>query len=434
MKFSDNVGNFQEKISLSSILFIVTVMVMPHIMLFHHFLPLRIIGKSLWLSSFLISMFLCAMYALFKSKKQNDIILSFSSFFLLLVVMLIRSEVYDVDIVGEIIYARSLLFIPLMLIAALYYTKDRRVMNIVIGVIITTGLIQALIGFVHIYIFPEIVTGTYAGYQKTLFLVDSINGRKFLSRESGTMGNPAQYADLICLGICLFAWARPKIKSFPNSANFIFHILFYVIMLLGIIPSLCRLPIVFSVLFIISSFVRLEDLSLRKLKEFRMIKIKGIKSLSILGLAFISIVAFYIYLKFPQLIQRFSIGNYGRTQKNEVLFEFLTSEWKPFFIGMPSDLKLSLRTPEGFGFGDNSYLTLFAAFGFFALLGWAINLILYIKSELSFNYAPLKLFFIVYIFINYSIGDTILADGWNMFLLISTVYLFNNKTLSTLRD
>lgn len=403
-----------EVIPWPSMFFIVTVLLMPHILVLHSALPLKIFEKSLWLGIFLIFILFCSGIALVKLKESKLFLWTSLSALMQIFISIIRSDVYELNIIGELVNSRALVTIPLMLVAAIYYLKDRRVATILIWGIILTGFSQAVIGIMHKYIFPEIVTGTFASYEGKLFYVDSIRGRAFYSRESGTFGNPSQYADMICLSACLFAWMKPKFKNISNIVNLLFQLSFYVVLLAGLLPSLCRLPIVFTLIFFLLFFVEAG-------------LVANFKKLIIPGILLIFALVAFVFYQYPQLVQRFlSIGAYGRFQKNELLFNYLTSNLQYFLIGITQEVKTSLRTLENLGFGDNSYLQLFASIGFPVLVTWGILLITFLRSEFKIDLSILKMTFLFFVVVNFYIGDTVYADGWSMFLFLSLVLFFTN--------
>lgn len=410
--FNSELIGAKEELSWDAILFIVAALSMPHILLLNAALPIKIMEKSLWLALFIVLILIFSGYALIQLNNNRYFKNIFYSLVMLISISVIRSDVYGLNVIIELVGSRAFITIPLMVLASIYYLRDPRVAKILVWGIIATGFTQAFVGVLHKYVFPEIVTGTFASYKGKLFYVDSMRGRAFYSRESGTFGNPSQYADMICLSACLFAWLKPKIKSVPKILNYLFYVSFFGVLLLGLMPSLCRLPIVFTLFFFFLLFFEY------KIRE-------NFKLVLLVGFVGAALFCTYIYYQYPQLVERFlAVGAYGRTQKNELLFNALTSNLQYFLIGVPNDFKVSLRSVENLGFGDNSYLQLCASGGTLLVILWMVNLYKTFNVDFKLEKSLLKLTLLLFVFVNFYIGDTIYADGWNLFLFLVLVLFF----------
>ena len=57
-------------------------------------------------------------------------------------------------------------------------------------------MVQALVGLLHVHVFPQVVTGTGA-YVRGLAYFVTEEWALFTSREAGTLGNPSAYAEMI---------------------------------------------------------------------------------------------------------------------------------------------------------------------------------------------------------------------------------------------
>jgi len=396
--------NKETPISWIALFFIFTTALLPHITLLHDFFPLRLFEKSIWLAGLCGLLGICSIYAMWKLQDRNLALLVTTSFILQVVPSVFRFEFFGGGLFSELVMTRPLTLLPLMFACGFYYLKDQRIQKTLLWIIITTGFVQAIIGILHFYVFPEIVTGYFATTKGKLFYVDSIAGARYLSRESGTQGNPAYYADLITLSAFAWSWAKPKIKSISTFMNFLYHSVFYGVLLTGLMPSLCRLPIIFTCLFIFLGIVGAQN----------------IKKLIVPGIVFLFLMLIVVINKFPHLLKRFTEAGFfgGRDHKNQIMITEVTNDWMNFLIGIPQDFKKTLRTLENSGFGDNSYLTLFSVVGVPVTILWFLNFALFFKSEFKLSKSILFLSFIAFLVLNYSIGDTINADGWNLFIIL----------------
>jgi hypothetical protein len=381
---------------------------LPHQSLFHYFFPMEIFGKNFWLILPLSISLLATTCLVLRDGT------SVSHRILLLIALLWVSGVWVglgwlyISTTEVFINTRPLLIIPTTLLAAGIISKDSELRRLLLIMLITQGVFQAVFGLLHIYVFPQVVTGTFAHYRGMAFFV-SDEWWKFTSREAGTLGNPSAYAEMICLGAFASCFFFTGDKSTVLTREKFFLCLgLWLLFLLAILPSLSRVGAVFvSLPFCIFFFEQL----LRAHWVSRRWLLGGIVVL-IIGLGLL------VAINFPNLLHRFQReGMYPRTQINYMLLSTLTENLKYFMHGLPLELFKSLRTPEGFGFGDNSYLRLAASTGVPIFILWvALNVyILRIDRLQWWSFLSrdwLRAALLVYILVVLFLGDVLFNDGW----------------------
>lgn len=383
------------------------LLVLPHQAMLHTLMPADLAGKNLWLI-LPLALALMGMVAvvLRAGKPAADGQLLVAA--LLWVAGIWCGLYWPVGSVAEVfVNTRPLFMMSLALMAGAAISRDHRLTRWFLWLLVAQGLAQAIIGIVHVHLFPQVVTGTFAYLRGVVFFVTD-ECRLFTSREAGTLGNPSAYAEMIGLGAfaCCYYVGRPG--RFLHAARhwFLFWGL-WLVFIMAVMPSLSRLALVFvsaPFLLVVAGFA-----SERRIRR---------RQLLLLGVAMPMLLACVVLIQYPQLLDRFRIeGMYGRMQKNESLFSTLTSDLAYFSYGLPADLVRSLRTPEGMGFGDNSFLRLAAATGVPVFCGWIAWLAagwLRIQREQQVV-DPLRLqrlALLAYLVALLYLGDVLFNDGW----------------------
>jgi hypothetical protein len=335
---------------------------LPHQAVLHYFFPAEIIGKNIWLILPLICA-LCGFLAVILFSLED-----WSRRYMIASILIWCTGVLSAmhwpqaNLAEILINTRPLFFLPLVLIASIILTRYIGLHRFILYVISAQALLQAVIGLLHVHFFPQFVTGTFAHLRGVAYFTVEDWG-PYTSREAGTMGNPSAYAQIIVLGA--FATAQlfvSKWQQRQSSSNDWWLICgVSLILYVAAIPSLNRLsllflaapPLILLLGHLLRSGVRLN---------------KGI--LAIAGLAILIILTF-VFISYSQLWDRFFLeGLAPRTQKNELIFSVLTSNFNFLMYGVPAELVRSLRTPEGWGVGDNCFLQLAAAAGIPIFCAW----------------------------------------------------------------
>lgn len=397
---------------------------LPHQAMLHMLLPADLLGKNLWLIIPLATS--SGMLALVLMLSGEDALK-----FNLVCAMLVWFSAlwiglhWDQARVSEVlINSRALLLLPLAVLGGRAFFSVPWFAKGLLLLVVAQGAFQAIFGLAHIHLFPEVVTGTFAYLQGVPWFVTQ-EWRLFTSREAGTLGNPSAYAEMISLGafaLCIYiARYRP---SGPKWIAVSIVLGSWVVFLLAVIPSLSRLSVV---------FVSLPYLTLLVFA----VRLNGIKGRYSLVIAFVLIlfsIALLIIAKYPQLLDRFRTeGMFGRTQKNSALIVALTSNLEQWTFGLPSQFLIDLRTPDGAGFGDNSYLRLAAACGFPITVAWMM-LMIRLGGDVSRSVSVsgpdkwLHVVLLAYVLTLLFLGDVLFNDGW----MLMANYGFNISLIDLL--
>ncbi len=381
---------------------------LPHQTVLHYLLPVQIFGKNLWLVVPLGIALSVMTYLVFTEGAR------FSRNYLLLITLLWTGGLWVglgwhyISSTDVFVNTRPLLIFPLALLAATVVTKDNDLRRWLMLTFVAQGVLQAVVGLMHIHVFPNVVTGTFAHLQGVTFFL-SDEWWLYTSREAGTLGNPSAYAEMICLGafaICFF-FAGDGRQVLGRETIFI-CIGMWFLFFLATLASLSRVGAVFvSLPFCILMF----DQLLRAHWGYRRWLLGG-------SVVLLSTIGLLVAIKFPELLARFqSQWMYPRAQTAYLLLNALTEDARYFMAGLPSELLLSLRTPEGYGFGDNSFLRLAAATGIPIFSFWvALNAYILTKGRLfrlsfsSLNW--LRTAFLIYLLVLLYLGDVLFNDGW----------------------
>jgi hypothetical protein len=391
---------------------------MPHQAQLYHWTSLEIVGKNAWLLIPTATVIATQMGLLLRARWREHHTWFVMASFLWLAAQWAGLQWPEAHWGQVLINTRPLLMVPLALMAGLVISADWTMVRLFLVVFLVQGLLQGVIGLLHVYVFPEFVTGTFAHMRGVNYFVTE-DWLRYTSRESGTLGNPSAYAEMIVLGA--FAGCRLlAIDGMVRSSRgfWVVSLGLCLLMTLAILPSLSRA----STVFVLVPFMMIL---MGKLS----CDVKGRYSAVLLG-ALIVLIVLFVLTSYPQLFQRFTIeGMYGRTQKNTMLFDALTEDSRVFFFGLPVFQVLTLRTPEGMGFGDNSYLRLAAACGWPLFLAWILLLAQIWHSAPrnvgeSLTASGLRVTFFIYLLAQLYLGDVLFNDGWMlMAVMLLGVYL-----------
>lgn len=307
-----------------------------------------------------------------------------------------------------VVNTRPLFLFPVALLAGLAASRDARFQRRFLYMVLLQGVVQALVGLLHIHVFPQVVTGTGAYVRGLVYFVTE-EWQLFTGREAGTLGNPSAYAEMISVGAfaaCYFLALQTRRPLTLQALGWCLGL--WLLLVTAVIPSLSRVAMVYvSIPFLVLLAGQMAGAK----QETR-------RLLLILASAVLGAIMLVVLLRYPQLLDRFRLeGMYGRTQKNALLVDALCSGWAYFFFGVPADLLRSLRSPEGMGFGDNSYLRLAGAAGVPLLCAWlALNLRIGLLGGMGRMAHPtwrwLHMALLSYLLVLLYLGDVLFNDGW----------------------
>nr|CBA31322.1 hypothetical protein Csp_F36940 [Curvibacter putative symbiont of Hydra magnipapillata] len=314
----------------------------------------------------------------------------------------------DAGVAEVVVNTRPLFLFPAALLAGLAASRDACFQRWFLCLVLLQGVVQALVGLLHVHVFPQVVTGT-GSYVRGLAYFVTEEWALFTSREAGTLGNPSAYAEMISVAgfaACyLVALQTRRLGSLPTLAGCLG---LWLLLVAAVVPSLSRMAMVYvSMPFLVLLATQVAQAT----PETR-------RLLLVLVPAVLSVMVLVTLLGYPQLLDRYRLeGMYGRTQKNVLLANALFSDWNYFFFGVPAELLKSLRTPEGLGFGDNSYLRLAAATGIPLFCAWlGLNLRIWHHAGLGRMARPVlqRLHWVLlsYLLVLLYLGDVLFNDGW----------------------
>ncbi len=397
-------------------LMLLGVVFLPHQAMLHMLFPADLLGKNLWLIIPLV-MSSGALAVVLMLRGEDALKVKFTCAVLIWIAAVWAGLHWDQAGIAEVlINSRPLLLLSLAVIGGWAFSGISGFAKGLLLIAIAQGAFQALFGLAHVHFFPEVVTGTFAYYRNVPWFVTE-EWRLFTSRESGTLGNSSAYAEMI--GLAAFAMCIYLARYRQNGPKSLFVALAlgsWILFVAAVIPSLSRVVVV---------FVSMPYLTLLVC----MVQKKGIKGTRLLAIAvalILCLMAALAMIKYPQLLERFKTeGMFGRTQKNAMLLGALTFSPEWWVFGIPSQLLADLRTPEGAGFGDNSYLRLAAACGFPVTIAWMM-LMVRLGGDIS-RAVPasraeraLYLALLIYILTLLFLGDVLFNDGW---ILLATLLM-----------
>ncbi len=387
---------------------------LPHQAMLHMLFPVDLLGKNLWLIIPLVMASGVLAVALM-IRGERALKFNFSCAMLVWIAGVWGGLYWDQARIAEVlINSRPLLLLPLAVLGGRSLSSIPGFAKGLLLLVVAQGAFQAIIGLVHIHFFPEVVTGTFAYLRGVPWFVTE-EWRLFTSRESGTLGNPSAYAEMIGLAafaVCLYL-ARYR-RNGPKWFVVAIALGSWVLFVSAVIPSLSRVVVVF----VSAPYLALMACMLHTNG------MKGTRPLMIAVAAILCLMATLAMIKYPQLLERFRTeGMFGRTQKNAMLLGVLTfsPEWWGF--GIPSQLVADLRTPEGTWFGDNSYLRLAAACGFPITIVWMMLMVWIggsVSRSISASSAEKWLYVVLhaYVLILLFLGDVLFNDGWMMLAIL----------------
>ncbi len=390
------------------------LVLLPHQAFLHSLFALEILGKNFWLVFFLgLSLLSMVMVVVLSGGVRERRALLVAA---LLWALGGWSGLYwpEANIVEVVVNTRPLFMLPLALLAGRVAAGDACFQQRLLLLIIAQGVLQSVVGLLHISLFPQVVTGTFAHLRGLAFFV-SDEWPLYTSREAGTLGNPSAYAEIIVLGAfasCYFLTGRKYRLSMPN--DWVQFLAVWLLLMVAVVPSLSRVSLVFvSLPFLV---VLQMHLGCNSPTDRRL--------LLVLVCLVSVVVLLMLWLQYPQFITRFRAeGMYGRTQKNALMTWSLVADASYFIYGLPAELIRSLRTPEGMQFGDNSFLRLAAASGVPVFCAWCLliaritgwgrmhDIGFVLKSRLNWC-------LLVYLLLLLYLGDVLFNDGWLLMIAL----------------
>lgn len=383
--------------------------VLPHQALLHSLFKLTLFGKNLWL---ILSLGMAVAGMSVVVVRAGG---ALGRHLLLLCAMLWMAGIWaglywpDAGVAEVVVNTRPLFLFPFALLTGLATSRDARFQRWFLYLVLLQGVVQALVGLLHVYVFPQVVTGTGAYLRGLVYFVTE-EWPLFTSREAGTLGNPSAYAEMISVAAFAACYLLALRTMCPVTLPILGGCLgLWLLLVTAVIPSLSRVAMVYvSVPFLV---LLVKQIATAKSETRRLLLVLVGAVLGVMALV-------VVVVRYPQLLDRYRVeGMYSRTQKNVLLAEALCFNWTYFFFGVPAELLRSLRSPEGIGFGDNSYLRLAGATGVPLFCAWLVlSLRIWLQAGLGRMEHPswqwLHMALLSYLLVLLYLGDVLFNDGW----------------------
>ncbi len=393
-----------DSISVPIVLIAIVAFIFPFVNILYIFYPINFLGKNIWLVVPILVILTLYLSTVFGAREgitvqKSDIVF--------LGIMIFGGLIFYLR---ELVYTEQRSFLDfryisaptIFLLVSKRFVKGEKNINFLSGVLIATCFIQAVLGILHAYLFPELNISFDPNNSKDMeFIFDAER-----TREGGTLG-ASIYANVIVCGMFLFASKSSTQASFRSS---ILTILSAVVMLYAVTLSGSRYPI------LIASLLTLIFFS-NSLFNWRHWAAIGVLALLSFGL-FASMES----IEFLSIL-RFNEDSGGRIDKLLLPFELITANMLHLLVGASNELTANTFSMSGVGISDNSYWLFSLQFGpIFAVLwfGFFINLL---KENIVNNRSFL---FIVYFLIGLGITNCILWEQW-IFLAILTVTILHKR-------
>jgi hypothetical protein len=300
-------------------------------------------APSLFGKSLLLSVITTVVYAAFLLNSPYILARIGGPFLLvcvtLAVVLGLRTILYN-ETLADAIEGREGIFYFVYISLFLPFLKTARHRRLLTRIIVWGCLVQAIIGIVHNYYFPYIVTGVALDNSGALMYVLAPGQGGF--RENGTVVSSNTYGSLLVLGMILMG-AHAKRRSLRSTAVVTAY---FGLCLWGIVLSGSRYALI-SGLAVIGYYV---------------LKATPQGWSLVLLTAFTALVFSTTLLN--QTRARFEEeGGGGRGGKTQLALELATSNVPNFLFGVPKVASAEARTADGLNFSDDSYGKLLIDYG-----------------------------------------------------------------------
>jgi hypothetical protein len=269
-------------------------------------------------------------------------------------------------------------------------------------------LIQAVIGIIHYYFFPEILTGVPGPFAET-YIID-MSATISAQTERGLLISPNLFSQFLLLGCFLIVFRDEAFKK-----KWVFETVFLSILIIGIILSGSRFGLLFSV--ILSFLFYLKATNKRKM--------------ILCALAIFAIVIFHgpIRENISHAYHRTFVrtdgysGNYiSRASKNINAIELLTSDLSSFLISPSREKAYEFKVIKGKKYSDNSFLMLCHNYGVpSVVIIFAVFLYLYRKVIDIKKKGTILL--VIYFLTSLYLYNCILFDIWLLFYNVALMLL-----------
>lgn len=266
------------------------------------------------------------------------------------------------------------------------------------NVIVFSCVFQALLGFVHFYVFPDLILSSdilaAMGENDKLYLFSNQHLGAF--REAGLLFNPNTFGDLLFIGLFL---VLHDIQHRSSKTRPVVSLILVAVLAWGIVLSGSRYPIGMTVLLLVYY-------------SFKTFSARTLAAAVVFG-ALISFTHLLPLLKgnYDRLLRD---GNRIRSGKNSIALEMTLDSPAHFLIGTPDNAVANTRTAEGYIVSDNSFFTFVLSFG----VPFVLYFIAFSIQQLR-RYFQRNLFFLIFFLGVLWFSNAVLWEVWLLYAFIA---------------
>lgn len=276
--------------------------------------------------------------------------------------------------------------------------------KIVYNVIVYNCIIQAVVGIIHYFFFPGIMTGV-PGYESYVITNDTTP-----QAERGLLISSNLYSLFLILGCFLVVYRNEALKK-----KWIVETIYLILLITGIVLSNSRLGLLFSALLFLIYF-----------------KKSAFQGKAVLtGLIIIGITIFHGFIgdRIGDAYQRsflyddsYTGVNLSRVAKNTNALDLLIADWSNVLIGPSKNATVEFKLKQDRRYSDNSFFLLFHNYG----LPSAV-IIIVVMAYLFSNVINIRergiILFLFYFISALFFYNCVLFDIWLFFFSASLVVL-----------
>ena len=373
------------------------IIIGPFLNLIHLFLPINILGKSLWTVGPAIIYFI--IFFLNINKITIKLIMTFLLFILIFFILYIRSNYYLEN--RSYFDFRFFVTIPMYLFLAKnlkfkFYNFDK----IISYSLFLQGFLASIFFIINVQFFSNVLI-SIDEFGDSFVNTDGDRTRSMLLSASIS-------ANMILIGMftLLYIYEKSIIRI-----NFFLLIFALIIMIYAIMLSGSRFPQIIGLLILIYCF--------SKVSTFKMI----------ISFLFISILS-TLYFSFFQFdaIFRFNEDTGGRFDKILLPIQLLLQNPTGFLIGVSSDIAGNAISDNGVGISDNSYFLVILLSGILISIFYFTLIFSFINFKNKFLIYKI---YVIYFILSFGVTNCILWEMW-VSASVFAIILLNNKSKSDL--
>ena len=318
-----------------------------------------------------------------------------------LINLLIYSEIKHIDV----------LRIPLNLLiylgVAYSFTSNTASKKTIYNVILYSCIIQAVVGIIHYFYFPYIMTGIEGSDLPYIILTAKTATAQ---AERGLLVSPNVYALFLLLGCFLLVYRNEAFKK-----KWLLETIYMILLMTGVLLSNSRLGLIFSVILFFVYFTKSA--------------VKG--KVILAGLVIIGIIASHGFIedRISYAYHRnfsFAEGNVGsnlsRTDRNVNALNLLISDCCSFIIGPSQNKTYEFKVVKGHSYSDNSFFLLAHNYGVPSAVIFIFVMFFLYSNAIDVRKGG-TILFLIYFATALLVYNSILFDIWLLFFSTSLMIL-----------